>query len=312
MALSSSASNPWPRRLIVAAGLVLVPLFVFGGSVTTLRAGMAVTGWWNSEGSFMPFFPIDKWFRDVGTFVEHSHRLFGITLGLLMIAAVIATWVGDARKSARWLVVGALGAVCVQGYIGGQRVLENSPELAFLHGTISQLVIAVMAAAWVHQSAAWQASGVVTVAGDARLRRLAILTAVIVFVQIGIGAWYRHALRTGLEGNLHMRVGIHMLGALAVVGHVLPLCGRLKRAAAEAPGSPFGALRTALLVLLFVQTGLGIVAWMLAQPENVDFLQWFVATSHVVVGAAFLAWAVATAMWAHRTSPSIAISGAAR
>ena len=81
--------------------LVLLPLFAFGGSVTTLGAGMAVTGWWNAEGSFMPFFPIDKWFRDLGTFVEHSHRQFGLVLGLLMIAAVVATWLeGDKLKLA--------------------------------------------------------------------------------------------------------------------------------------------------------------------------------------------------------------------
>ncbi|MBI5432976.1 MAG: COX15/CtaA family protein [Planctomycetes bacterium] len=298
------APSPWPRRLIVAAGLVLLPLFAFGGSVTTLGAGMAVTGWWNAEGSFMPFFPIDKWFRDLGTFVEHSHRQFGLVLGLLMIAAVVATWLRDPRPSARWLVAGALAAIGLQGWIGGSRVLENSPGLAFLHGTFSQFVIAVMAAAWVHQSAAWRASASLPFTQSARLRRLAILTTVIVFVQIGLGAWYRHALRTGLEGNLHMRIGIHMLGAIAVLGHVLPLAKRLRAAATEAPASPFASLAKGLTLLVVAQLVLGLVAWMIARPEDVDFFQWLVATAHVLGGALLLAWCVAAAMWASRTVPS--------
>lgn len=305
---SPAVPSPWPRRLIVVAAIVLAPLFVFGGSVTTLGAGMAVTGWWNAEGSFMPFFPIDKWFRDLGTFVEHSHRQFGLVLGLVMIAAVVATWLRDARPSARWLVTGALAAIGVQGWLGGARVLENSPELAFLHGTFSQLVIAVMAAAWVHQSESWRASGRFACAHSQRLRRLAILTAVIVFVQIGLGAWYRHALRTGLEGNLHLRLSIHVLGALAVVGHGLALAKRLRAAAAAAPGGPFAALARGLTVLFVAQTVLGLVAWMVARPENVDFFQWLIATAHLIGGALLLAVSVAAAMWAHRTEPSGATS----
>ena len=39
-------SSPWPRRLALATWLGALPLVVLGGSVTTLRAGMAIDGWW--------------------------------------------------------------------------------------------------------------------------------------------------------------------------------------------------------------------------------------------------------------------------
>lgn len=306
-----SARSPWPRRLIVSSAIVLAPLFVFGGSVTTLGAGMAVTGWWNAEGSFMPFFPLDKWFRDLGTIVEHSHRQFGLVLGLLMIAAVVVTWLRDERPSARWLVSAALVAICLQGLLGGLRVLHNSPELAAVHGVCSQTVIALMAAAWVHQSERWHASRAFEHADAARLRRLAWITAGVVFVQIALGAWYRHALRTGLEGNLVLRLSIHAVGALAVLGHAFPLAKRLRAAAADAPEGPFAALAKALVVIVVAQTVLGLVAWMLANPANVDFLQWLVAIAHVLGGSLLLAWSVAAAMWAGRTRAPVATERAA-
>src|SRR5262249_41575588 len=73
-------ASPWPRRLALAALVAAVPLVFFGGTVTTLHAGLAIDGWLVLEPGrgdhFLWLYPVDKWFRDVGTFVEHTHRLF--------------------------------------------------------------------------------------------------------------------------------------------------------------------------------------------------------------------------------------------
>lgn len=303
---ASGSPSPWPRRLLVASLIVLAPLFVFGGSVTTLGAGMAVTGWLNAEGTFMPFFPIDKWFRDLGTFVEHSHRMIGMTLGFLMIAAVVVTWRRDSRRSARGWMLAALLAICVQGVLGGLRVDHNSPELAFVHGVFSQLVIAVMAAAFVHQSPRWRAWSEAPLAAAPKVGRLARIAAFVVFVQIALGAWYRHALRTGLEGDVTLRLWIHAAGALVVLGHVLPLALRVFGLAAVTHGTPWLSLARGLLAILVLQIVLGLLAWMAADPTNVGFFQWLVATGHVLGGGLLLAWCVAVAMWAARATDGAA------
>ncbi len=302
-----TAANPWPRRWLSAAALVLLPLFVFGGSVTTLGAGMAVQGWWNAEGHFMPLFPLAKWFRDLGTFVEHSHRQFGMLIGLLMIAAVVSTWRSDRRPSARALVAAALLAVCVQGWLGGSRVLENSPALAFLHGVFAQAVFALLAAVWLHQGSRWRAMVAVASPRARGLRALSIAACLAVFVQVALGAWYRHTLRTGLNGDAMPRLALHLVGAFVCFGLVMAWIVKLKasQATQEGPQAVAALRRTGsqLALLLGVQFALGFLAFGLqGSPASagVGFLEWALATSHVVVGAMLLAQCVWGVMWCHR------------
>ena len=146
-----SAPSRLPYRLSVATTITTMLLVLFGASVTTMGAGMAVKGWLMPEGEltegatwFLPLFPLEEWFRDPDTFVEHTHRMFGIVVGLLSIATVAATHLLDKRavaKAAAWI---GLVAISVQGVLGGTRVLEDSQHLAFLHGAFGQLVFAVL------------------------------------------------------------------------------------------------------------------------------------------------------------------------
>ena len=137
--------GPWPHRLALAAALAAVPLVLFGGSVTTIGAGMAVDGWLVAEGHFLLFFPVEQWFHDTATFVEHTHRLFGVLVGIFALASVVASFLRE-RPAARVLSLGALIAVCAQGTLGGLRVLEDDSELAFLHGALAQAVFALLCA----------------------------------------------------------------------------------------------------------------------------------------------------------------------
>ncbi len=303
-----AGTSAWPRRLLGAAALVLLPLFVFGGSVTTLGAGMAVDGWWNAEGHFMPLFPLEKWFRDLNTFVEHSHRQFGMLIGLLMVAATVVTLLRDRRRSARVLVSASLLAVCFQGYLGGSRVLENSPQLAFLHGTFAQGVFALLCAAFVHQSLAWREAPRQASVQAHGLRASALTACVIVFLQIALGAWYRHTLRTGLAGEAMGRLGLHLVGAFAALGAILVLAARFQAALADPAQSaamPAAITRvpTRLRLLLGVQFALGFVAFALhgsVAPGQVQVAEWAMATLHVLVGAMLLAQVVIAGMWSWR------------
>ena len=71
--------------------------------VTSHGVGMAVPDWPNTYGYNMFFFPVSKWVG--GVFYEHSHRLVGSAVGLLVL--ILALWLHGPR-SRSWLMSGGL------------------------------------------------------------------------------------------------------------------------------------------------------------------------------------------------------------
>jgi cytochrome c oxidase assembly protein subunit 15 len=306
-----AAPSRWPRRLALATLFAAVPLVFFGGTVTTLRAGLAIDGWLILEPGrgdhFLWFYPIEKWFRDTGTFVEHTHRQIGSLVGLLAIATVIVTFACDKRRVARALAATALLAIIAQGVLGGLRVLERSTDLAFLHGSFGQAVFALLGALAVVLSPAWQRAGrhLATRAGVLHAR--AMFTVAAVYVQIVIGAWLRHSASP-------VALALHLVAVLAVVATVWLLASELKLAADEI-GSNDGLSRArlaryrkVLLAILGAQILLGVLAFLSVyvlygrQPTVVE--QSLFPTLHVMGGAALLLTTVCAALWSHRLCAS--------
>lgn len=295
-----TATSPWPRRFATSALVSAVPLVFFGGSVTTLHAGLAIDGWLVLEPGrgdhFLWLYPVDKWFRDVGTFVEHTHRLLGSLVGILAIATVVATWATDRRKLPRILSLAALMAVIAQGVIGGFRVLERSGDLAFLHGAIAQGVFAMLGASWIASSTTRTCPSDGGGSFGRRLRRLSIAATASVCLQIVAGAWLRHG---GGNGAL----AVHFALALPVL-ILVPLLTRQMRA-----GSEPQALRRWLIGSLAGQVLLGIAALIVVSLPGGEGLGTAVfPTLHVLGGGILLLSCVASSMWAHRTFPSLGVN----
>lgn len=304
---SSAVPSLWPRRFALATLCAAVPLVFFGGTVTTLRAGLAIDGWLILEPGrgdhFLWFYPIEKWFRDTGTFVEHTHRQIGSLVGLLAIATVIVTFVGDRRRVARGLAVAALLAIIAQGVLGGLRVLERSTDLAFLHGSFGQAVFALLGVLVVVLSPAWQSAGRHSAARAGVLHTRSILAVAAVYVQIVIGAWLRH-------GASVIALALHIVAVLVVVACVWLLARELKTVADEIGSRDAFArvrlsrLRTAVLGLLGAQLLLGVMAFLSVyvlygrQPTVVE--QSLFPTLHVMGGAALLLATACAALWSHR------------
>lgn len=277
----AASPSPWTRRFAAAAAVASVPLVLFGGSVTTLGAGMAVEGWLVAEGHFLVLFPIESWFRDVATFVEHSHRLFGVLVGLFALAACASAWLTRAGSLGRTFTTTALVAVCAQGALGGFRVLENSPQLAFLHGGCAQAVFALLAV-----SAVALRPRRSTARGDRSLPvGLAALASMVVLGQVLLGAWYRHGLRPLPGADSNERLGLHLVGALAAFAAVGALGSALRRS--DDPALERAGRR--LHALLGVQVVLGVIAWIGFAPGAVAPLEWISSITHVLCGALLLA-----------------------
>ena len=215
----SSSLSAWPHRIAVTLACATLPLLFIGGLVTSLGAGLAVPDWPTTFGYNMFLYPWSKMIG--GIFYEHSHRLVASFVGLLTVALAFLLWFREKRTWMRWLGVGALGLVIVQGILGGLRVILLQHTLAIIHACFAQAFFAFAVCLAVFTSPQWQGQPEQTpVADGGRLRRLCAVTTGLIYVQLIFGAVLRH---TG------ERVDAHLLFAGLVALHIILVLLRVMR-----------------------------------------------------------------------------------
>ncbi len=287
----TSAYRRGPHWVALATAMLTWPLLISGARVTTNRVGMAVPDWPTTFGINMFFY--NMFDAPWGVYIEHSHRLFGSAVGVAAI--VLALWLafGDSRRWMRVMGCAALGAVCIQGLLGGTRVLRNSTYFAAIHGCSAQLVFALLVAVCVFTGRDWmQPRAVATDPGH--LRRRAATVTLLIYAQIIAGASLRH-FGWGLV--------VHSLIAAAVWSHVAWLWVRIERSRVSAPWLVAPARWMGVLVTL--QVALGIAAWWMLRPFDgiarpVSNPQALARSSHVVNGAMLLASSVVLSLRCYR------------
>ncbi len=304
--MTASSVSPWPRRAAWIACLATLPIFLIGGTVTTLRVGMAVPDWPTTFGQNMFTYPLSEMLASTGVFWEHSHRLWGAFVGLCVVALAVVVFVyrWKQRKSVRTLAALAVLGVVGQGVLGGFRVTENSPELAFLHGATAQALFAVLAAVLFLESKSWYVARPERVAAGRKLRVLAFAALPAVYLQTGFGAWLRHS-------GYPLAQWIHVSFAVVATLIVLGLAAELRRA--EEP--TLARVGRWLKGLVWAQVALGILAWisvyLLTGPHNpVSVGEAIFATAHVACGALLLAGCVAAVVFVRRIATVNATVGA--
>ncbi len=233
-----------------------------------------------------------------GVRFEHTHRMIAEFVGLLTIVIAVWTWRAERRRWLRFLAVAALGTVIAQGILGGLTVLFYlPPAISSAHAALAQtfFCIAVLIAMftgpkWVEEQP--------RVEFDTRrpsLFTLALLSIFVLYVQLLLGAMFRH------HG---MSWWPHVLNA-GVVAFVLSWTAI--RALSQFSG--IEAVRrpaTLMLGLLIAQLCLGFLAFLTrvawgrnaVQPE---FPMIISTVAHVAVGALLLATTVVLAVqvWRH-------------
>src|SRR5262245_56118227 len=285
-----------------------------GGLVTSTGSGLSVPDWPNTYGWFMWAFPTSKMVG--GIFYEHTHRLIASTVGFLIV--VLAIWLARAepRRWVRTLGYLALGAVVLQGVLGGITVLWYLPDpISIAHASLAQIVFCLTVTIALVTSPGWKRayvreaahSGRTEPAADDRvLQRVAIITTVAIYVQILIGATMRHT-GAGLAipdfplsfGHLippywDAKIAIHFahrVGAATVALFIVATTGHVffhhaRRAELRNPA-------ILLLALLVVQITLGALT-VLTQKEFV------INSLHVVNGALVLVTSLVMTLRAHR------------
>ena len=254
-------ASPWPYRMAVLLACATFPLIWVGGLVTTCKAGMAFPDWPTSGGYNMLAYPLDQWWRGpFDMFIEHGHRLLAVLVGLITIALVAVFHFRETRPWVRRLAWVALAAVCMQGGIGGLRVVLDHRRVAMIHGCVGPAFFAFTVALAVITSARWRRSaGVSSPQRFAKVRRLAIATAVLAYIQLVLGAVVRHIPETGSVGEFQAAVIFHLIGALALAVHAVLLVAAVFRLRREAGGVRLAAW--GLVAMLGVQIAKGGATW---------------------------------------------------
>src|ERR1051326_6681110 len=177
------------RFAVFTAGMTVVLIFA-GGLVTSTESGLSVPDWPTTYGWNMFTFPVSKW--GGGVLYEHGHRLLASFVGVLTVILTSWTWLKEPRRWVRWLSVGALGAVILQGVLGGLTVKFFLPAwISTLHACLAQTFFCLVISIALFTSPAWKRGlPVVEEKGNplVRLPILCGLTTAAVYVQLIVGA----------------------------------------------------------------------------------------------------------------------------
>ncbi len=325
MRAPSSSRSPWLQRFTWFTAASTLFLICSGGMVTSKGVGLAVPDWPSTFGYNMFLFPVSQWVG--GVFFEHTHRLIASGVGFLTIVLAVWLWRVEPRKWLRVLGVVALGAVIIQGVLGGLRVTMLKDEIGIFHALLAQAFLGLLVFIAVVRSRRW-----IEATPRQRLQSslwwLPVLTTIVVYLQLGLGATMRHqhrdlaipdfpyaygqvipetsaaslatinrwreaqALSEVNAGHVWLQMA-HRFVALIIAAGVIAYWVALRRQRVDDPSGVLRPLSSVWLFLLACQVTLG--AWTIWSNKAAD-----VATAHVAVGATMLAVGISLAAFAAR------------
>lgn len=307
--------STWPHRLAVVLVCATFPLLWVGGLVTSYRAGMAVPDWPTTYGYNPLAYPLDTWLGGPwDIFIEHAHRLLAGGINVIAVALGVVLWRAEPRRWVRRLGYLAVAGVLVQDVLGGMRVVLDRRLLAQLHACVGPAFFTLAGLLAVATSTAWREAAGRPHGRCTKLRGLALVTALVAYLQIVLGSQVRHLPVDASPSAFRGAMLFHLLGAGLVAGHSFGLCLRIHRQHAQEGRLVRGANWLAGLVGL--QLCLGVGTWLvnygwpsfLPQPGAAEGFtvvrgstgQVVMSTAHVACGALIVAVAAALAAWVHR------------
>ncbi len=283
--------------------------------VTSKGVGLAVPDWPTTFGYNMFLFPVSKWVG--GIFFEHTHRLIASIVGFLTIILASWLWKSETRRWVRNLGCAALGAVVLQGVLGGLRVTMLKDEIGIFHACLAQFFLGMLVVIAVALSKAWEQF--FRIENVRPVAWIALVTTAIIYLQLALGATMRHEHRglsildfptangawipdtsaralekinawrdaRGLSDVNAFQTWLqmaHRFVAVLIAAGVITFCFRVWKDARHI--ALLRRMSILWLALLFCQVTLG--AWTIWSNKAAD-----IATAHVAVGASMFAIGVA-------------------
>lgn len=282
------AYNKSVHQYAVFAACCTFLLLIAGALVTSNDAGLSIPDWPLAYGSLTP--PMVGGIR-----YEFTHRVIATCVGLLTIGLAVWLWRVEKRAWMRWLGLAALGGVIAQGILGGMTVrMIQPPPVSAAHATLAQLFFSTVVAIAVFTSSWWNgALPEIDDPGTPRVRTLLLWTLAAVFLQLILGAAFRH------KG-----FGIipHLIGAVIVTVLIFWTAGALKRRFANVPALRGCALFLHILIGAQLLLGAGAYWSRLYGAQFPQPIAPMVALTvvHTVTGALVLATTLVTTLICYR------------
>jgi cytochrome c oxidase assembly protein subunit 15 len=303
MTSPTAAARPWLRRATKLVAIATFVLLIAGGMVTSTGSGLAVPDWPLSFGQIMPE-------MRGGVLYEHGHRIIASVVGLMIVIQGIWLQRAEPRSWVRRLGWAAVAGVVVQGLLGGLTVLLRLPDpVSIGHAALAELVFALTVTIALACSRGWARAGELPQRIDRRTPALATLAtglALLVWLQILLGAWVRHAgaglaiptfplsygqLVPPLDSQPVALHFAHRVGAVVVALAVLWVVSRAWRDHRDESW----LLHPALLLAILVAGQIGLGGWTVLAHKH----PW-VATAHLGTGACLFATSVVLALRTRR------------
>src|SRR2546423_5907212 len=290
----SSTYNPGVPRFPVFAVFRTVLLFRAGALVTSKDAALSVTDWPKSHGTWIPSLTM----LQGGDLFEFSHRVVAGGLGLLTLALAAWLWVKEKRPWLRWLGLTAVLGVAVQAVLGGQVVIRLLHYwLPVIHACFAQIVFGAVVGIAAFTSKWWVSDQPqLEDSGTPSIHSLAILNAAVIYVQVILGAGFRHK---------EIPIWPHMAGAMLELGMVIWPAVALRKRFAQS--RELSRARILLHTIFGTQFLLGLAAYWsrlttadAPQPMPVMVT---LTVIHTLVGALLFAFSVLIVLACYRLVP---------
>ena len=288
--MTKYSTSPWLRSYAAFVTFATFLLIVAGALVTSNDAGLSVPDWPTSFGTFrMP--PMVG-----GVKFEHGHRMIAGTVSVLTMVLALWLWRSEPRRWVRRLGAFAVVAILAQAALGGITVLFYLPiAISVSHACLAQIFfcLTVCVALFTRYDWQWDQRRFKDAVAPS-LRQLGVCTTAAVFLQLLLGAAFRH------KG---FGISPHIVGAVVVTGGVLWL---VVRVLSENPRNS-RLVRSALLLatLLALQLCLGVLSYVvrmaaMSAPQPLSPAIEITA-AHVAVGALLLASSLVTTLQVFRS-----------
>lgn len=265
-------------------------LILAGASVTSTGSGLAVPDWPLSFGQFFP--PMVG-----GVFFEHGHRMVAGTVAILSALLAILLWIKEGKKWLCWLGTISFSVVILQALLGGLTVLYRLPQwISVSHAVLAQtffcLTTVIAFFTFPNQKtiewkdgkmdpSTWMQNPSLQL--YKKFSFFSVPTVIMIFIQLIIGALYRHTGRT-------LFLQLHILSSIVITLAVATIFIKIWKKFKNDKTLLISVKVLASLVFIQLLLGMTIVLpKIIEKPILVWPLLVTIKTTHVALGALILA-----------------------